>query len=323
MVGHDARTVASAGRAESWGGALGSSPRSASLTRVPLTGHYPDGVTQPDAIGFVLARPARLLGIEPFFMEFIAGVEEALAVEGRSLLLHVVPDHDAEIRAYRRWAEEGSVAAVVVVNITVQDERLTVLEELGLPTVVVGGPQREIRFPHVWIDNGRAMREAVTYLVGLGHRRIARVSGPPTLAHTHTRTEAFVSECAAHGVMGSFAEGDYTEESGARVTRALLDRGKRPTAIIFDNDVMAAGGLGVAHELGVDVPRSLSLLAWDDSALCRLSQPPLSAMSMDVHAVGGLVAGCVLNLLADGPLTVHVAPPAMLVVRGSTASPSG
>jgi DNA-binding LacI/PurR family transcriptional regulator len=279
-------------------------------------------VTQPDAIGFVLARPARLLGIEPFFMEFIAGVEETLAVEGRSLLLHVVADHDAEIRAYRRWAAEGSVAAVVVVNITVQDERLTVLEELGLPTVVVGGPQREIRFAHVWIDNGRAMREAVTYLVGLGHRRIARISGPASLAHTHTRTEAFVSECAAHGVTGSFAEGDYTEESGAEATRALLGRRTRPTAIIFDNDVMAMGGLAVAHELRVRVPESLSVLAWDDSAMCRLSHPPLSAMSMDVHAVGGLVAQCMLDLLTSGSITVPVAPPATLVVRGSTGPPS-
>ncbi len=279
-------------------------------------------MTQPDAIGFVLARPARLLGIEPFFMEFIAGVEETLAVEGRSLLLHVVADHDAEIRAYRRWAAEGSVAAVVVVNITVQDERLTVLEELGLPTVVVGGPQREIRFAHVWIDNGRAMREAVTYLVGLGHRRIARISGPASLAHTHTRTEAFVSECAAHGVTGSFAEGDYTEESGAEATRALLGRRTRPTAIIFDNDVMAMGGLAVAHELRVRVPESLSVLAWDDSAMCRLSHPPLSAMSMDVHAVGGLVAQCMLDLLTSGSITVPVAPPATLVVRGSTGPPS-
>jgi DNA-binding LacI/PurR family transcriptional regulator len=279
-------------------------------------------VTQPDAIGFVLARPARLLGIEPFFMEFIAGVEETLAVEGRSLLLHVVADHDAEIRAYRRWAAEGSVAAVVVVNITVQDERLTVLEELGLPTVVVGGPQREIRFAHVWIDNGRAMREAVTYLVGLGHRRIARISGPASLAHTHTRTEAFVSECAAHGVTGSFAEGDYTEESGAEATRALLGRRTRPTAIIFDNDVMAMGGLAVAHELRVRVPESLSVLAWDDSAMCRLSHPPLSAMSMDVHAVGGLVAQCMLDLLTSGSITVPVAPPATLVVRGSTGPAS-
>jgi DNA-binding LacI/PurR family transcriptional regulator len=281
-------------------------------------------VTQPpqsDAVGLVLARPARLLGIEPFFMEFIAGVEETLATEGRSLLLHVVHDHEAEIRAYRRWAQGGMVAAVVVVNIATADERLAVLQELGLPTIVVGGPDRAMPFAHVWIDNGGAMHESVAYLVGLGHRRIARVSGPATLAHTHTRTEAFLAECEARGATGTVVEGDYSEESGARATRTLLGRGNAPSAIIYDNDVMAVGGLAAAHEMQVDVPGSLSLLAWDDSALCRLSRPALSAMSLDVHAMGALVGDCVLNLLADGPATVHVAPPLQLVVRGTTAAP--
>jgi DNA-binding LacI/PurR family transcriptional regulator len=281
-------------------------------------------VTQPpqsDAIGLVLARPARLLGIEPFFMEFIAGAEEELATEGRSLLLHVVPDHEAEIRAYRRWALGGLVGAVVVVNIATTDERLAVLEELGLPTIVVGGPQLEMSFSHVWIDNAGAMRDAVAYLVGIGHRRLAQISGPSTLAHTHTRTEAFLTECADRGATGTVVEGDYSEESGARATRTLLGRGNAPSAIIYDNDVMAVGGVAAAHEMQVDVPSSLSLLAWDDSALCRLSRPALSAMSMDVHAVGALVADCVLNLLAGGPATVYVAPPLQLVVRGTTGAP--
>ena len=61
-----------------------------------------------DAVGLVLARPARMLGLEPFFMELIGGIEESLAAEGRSLLLHVVPDHDAEIRTYRRWGRASS-----------------------------------------------------------------------------------------------------------------------------------------------------------------------------------------------------------------------
>jgi DNA-binding LacI/PurR family transcriptional regulator len=177
-------------------------------------------------------------------------------------------------------------------------------------------------FAHVWIDNGGAMHESVAYLVGLGHRRLARVSGPAALAHTHTRTEAFLAECAARGATGTVVEGDYSEESGARATRSLLGRGNAPSAIIYDNDVMAVGGLAAAHEMQVDVPASLSLLAWDDSALCRLSRPALSAMSLDVHAMGALVGDCVLNLLADGPATVHVAPPLQLVVRGTTAAPS-
>ena len=275
-------------------------------------------VTHADAVGLVLARPVRLLGIEPFFAELISGVEERLSTEGRSLLLHVVPDHDAEIAAYRRWAS-GGVDAVVVVNLALVDKRLEVLAELGIPTVVVGGPTPDLPVANVWIDNGRAMRDAVGHLAALGHERLARVSGPASLAHTQARTDAFLTECERLGVQGVVVEGDYLEDSGTRATRSLLGRGTPPSAIVYDNDVMAIAGLQVAAEMGVPVPERLSLLAWDDSALCRLAHPPLSAMSLDVHAMGVQVADCVLNVLADGPARSYHAPLPRLVARGSTA----
>lgn len=259
-----------------------------------------------------------MLGIEPFFMELIAGIEETLGRENRSLLLHVVRGQADEIRAYERWARDEMVGAVVVVNVTVDDERLRVLERLGLPAVVVGGPERELGFAHVFVDNAGAVREAVGHLVALGHRRLARVSGPANLAHTRTRDTAFLDECAVRGVQAVVVEGDYSEESGASATRALLGRGSRPSAIVYDNDVMAVGGLATAREMQVGVPAEVSLLAWDDSALCRLSSPALSAMSMDVHAVGVRVADCVLNLLASGEPAVYNAPLPQLVTRGTT-----
>jgi len=273
-----------------------------------------------DAIGLVLARPARMLGLEPFFMELIGGIEEALSTDGRSLLLHVVPDHRAEIAAYRRWGQGHLVDAVVLVNLVVDDPRLPVLDELAIPTVVVGGPERALpRVAHVWIDNRQTMRDAVGYLVDLGHDAIGRVSGPAALAHTRSRTEAFLEECATRGAHGIVVEGDYGEESGTRAARTLLGRNDPPSALVFDNDVMALAGLGVANELGLTVPDDVSLLAWDDSALCRLAHPPLTAMSLDVHAMGVQVADAALNLLASGRPTTSTAPLPRLVARGSTA----
>lgn len=260
-----------------------------------------------------------MLGHEPFFGELIAGIEEGLSTDGRSLLLHVVRDHAAEIAAYRRWAEESMVAAVTVVNVVSDDPRLPVLTELGLPSVVVGGPRTGLPFSNVWIDDAQAMRDAVAYLVGLGHTRLARVSGPHEFLHTRSRSEAFLDECARSAVESMILEGDYTEESGTRATRALLGRRGAPSAIVYDNDVMAAAGLSVGVEMGVPVPARLSLMAWDDSALCRLANPTLSAMTLDVHAMGLQVADCLLNTLAGGPVTAHMAPMPRLSARESTA----
>lgn len=268
------------------------------------------------AVGLVLARPARLLGVEPFFMEFIAGIEERLAERDLSVLLHVVADHDAEIAAYRRWAGRGLVDATVVVNPVVDDPRPAVLLELGLPAVVVGD---DPDLPAVRTDHAGPVAEALGHLLELGHRRIARVTGPSALQHTRARTAALVSGCARAGVEPVIVEGDYSEEAGAKLTTALLSGPEPPTAILYDNDVMAVAGLAAAVSLGVAVPAELSLVAWDDSTLCRLASPALTTMSVDVHQFGVSVAESVLERIDGVPVTPRWSPTAHYVPRGTTA----
>ncbi|GLI02136.1 LacI family DNA-binding transcriptional regulator [Phytohabitans aurantiacus] len=273
-------------------------------------------MTGTSAVGLVLARPPRLLGAEPFFMEFIAGIEERLAERGRSVLLHVVADHAAEIAAYRRWAGHRLVDAVILVNRTVDDARPAVLRELGLPVVVAGEPVEGA--PAVRRDDVGSVRAALTHLAGLGHRRIARVSGPSTLVHTRVRTAALLEAAGAAGVEAVVVEGDYSEESGAKLTAQLLGRAEAPSAIVYDNDLMAVAGLHAAKELGRRVPRDLSLIAWDDSSLCRLASPALTTMSLDVHLFGELVAESVVRLVEGEPVAERWCPTETVVPRETT-----
>ena len=271
------------------------------------------------AVGLVLARPARLLAVEPFFMEFITGIEETLAERDMSILLHVVPAQDAEVETYRRWADRRLVDAVIVVNLTDGDQRPAVLRGLGLPSLLVGvsGPSD---VPAVRTDTEGAARAALTHLLELGHRRIARVSGPAPLLHTQLRTAVLAEGCAAVGLEPVTLEGDYSDDAGAELTRRLLARAAPPTAIIYDNDVMAVAGLRTALGLGVPVPDRLSLLAWDDSVLCRLTSPALTAMSVDVHEFGARVARSILEILDGAPVAERWSPRAQLLPRGTTAN---
>ena len=278
-------------------------------------------MNQSDAIGLVLARPARMLGIEPFFAELIAGLEERLSVEDRSLLLHVVADQEAELAAYRRWSTGSMVEAVIVVNLRGDDLRIPVLGELGIPAVALGGPSDGLPISNVWVDDAQAVIDAVDHLAQLGHEHIARVSGPQDLCHTQTRDESFAEECEERCLQATVVAGDYSEESGRSCTRTLLGRRQPPTAVIYDNDVMALAGLGVTAEVGQGVPSDLSILAWDDSTLCRLSNPALSAMTLDVHGMGVQTADAVLNTLSGGPVKGYRAPQPRLSIRGSTAAP--
>ena len=271
-------------------------------------------------VGMTFVRATEIMGAEPYFHDFAAGLESVLRPHGFSVLTLVLPTIEEEIATFRRWKAQGDVGAIVLVDLAIDDARLPVLRELELPVVVVGNPATAAEFPAVWTNDDAAMRDAVAFLLALGHRSLAHVTGPHRMAHTRTRMTAFAAECATGGVTAASITGDYSLDSGARATAQLLNRADRPTAIIFDNDLMALGGLEAADAVSVAVPAELSLLAWDDSAQCQLSTPPLSAVSHDVPAIGALTGDTLLAVFAGFALEAVEAPPVSIVLRGTTTN---
>lgn len=275
-----------------------------------------------DAIGLALCRPARILGVEPFFMELISGIEAELAARSNALMLQVVTDHEAEIALYRRWWGEGRIDGAIMVDLHLDDPRVPVLEELGMPVVVIGHPSEAGSLLPVWSDDGAAVRETMEYLVALGHRRIARVAGLPRLVHTTIRDRAFTEVCRELGVTEhAIVHTDYTGEDGARATRRLLSSPRRPTAIVYDNDITAVAGLSVAQEMCLSVPADLSIVAWDDSPLSQVVRPALTALTRDIPAYGAHAARRLLALVAGEEVSGFKDVAARLVPRGSTGRP--
>ncbi|MFC9331253.1 LacI family DNA-binding transcriptional regulator [Kitasatospora sp. NPDC057015] len=275
-----------------------------------------------DTVGLVIARPARQLGLEPFFMEFISGIESTLEERAATLLLRLVRDREEEITVHRQWWKARRVSGCVLVDLTEADPRVPALAQQGMPVIAAGhSGLAGHEVTAVWTDDGAAIEEAVRYLALLGHRRIARVGGDPALGHTRIRARALERIAAELGLEEprSLAT-DFSGQAGARATRMLLASGdRRPTAIIYDNDIMAVASLAVAAEFGLLVPRDLSLIAWDDSQLCRLTHPTLSAMSHDVHGFGAQVARRLFDLVDRRPTSSGPAATPVLVPRGSTA----
>ncbi|WP_084958249.1 LacI family DNA-binding transcriptional regulator [Thermoactinospora rubra] len=271
-----------------------------------------------NAIGLVLCRPARFLGVEPFFMELISGIEGELAASSGALMLQVVADHEQEIAVYHRWWGEGRVDGAILVDLHADDPRVPEVERLGMPAVAVAHPSAAGSLPAVWSDDAAAMRETVEYLAALGHRRIARVAGLPALAHTAIRDRAFQEAMA--DLEPQLAHTDYTGEEGARATRRLLSSRARPTAIVYDNDIMAVAGLSVAQEMRLRVPADLSIVAWDDSPLAQVVRPPLTALTRDIPAYGEHAARLLLRRIEGEEVEGFEDAVARLVPRGSTAA---
>jgi len=274
------------------------------------------------ALGLVIVRNPDVIGADPFFPSFIAGVDSVLAPEGRALVLSVVPDEERELETYRSLVAGGRVDGVFLGDLRHQDRRIPLLAELGLPAVTLGRPEGESPFPAVSIDDTPGMAESVRYLVGLGHRRIAHVAGSPTMLHGSRRREAFDRALQEAGLAaGQTIETDSSVAAGSAATRELLTRASPPTAIVFANDTMAVAGLGVAHELGIRVPDALSITGFDDIEFSRYVHPPLTTVSTTPVEWGRAAAHTLLRLVEGGTADDVDLPPARLTIRGSTAAP--
>jgi DNA-binding LacI/PurR family transcriptional regulator len=294
----------------------------ANLGWTPNTAAVSLSAAQVNTVGLVLARPAPMLGREPFYMEFIAGVESVLVKRNYSLLLRLVDSVAEELEVQRHWWQGRRVDGSLLVDLHADDPRVQELPGVGLPAVVVGHPSLAGPYPAVWTDDAVAMTEAVRYLAALGHRSLVRVGGPSDLGHSAIRTQAFEAAAADAGIADArVVTADFSGDDGSRATRSALLSARRPTAIIYDNDIMAVAGLGVATEMNIRVPQQLSILAWDDSQLCQMVRPRLSAMSHDVFRFGAQAAAALFEVLSDQPVTARPATAPVLVPRESTAPP--
>ncbi|MCC3267590.1 LacI family DNA-binding transcriptional regulator [Arthrobacter gengyunqii] len=273
-------------------------------------------------VGFAVNRPARTLGTEAFFTDLIAGAQSSLTQRRIALQLVVVQSMDEEIATYRRWRSANQVDGVILLDPREEDPRQANLRSLGLPAIVIGGrPSGPENLATIWLDDAQAAHSVFGYLAGLGHRDMVYISGPEEYEHVSLRSSV-LAELADRGVTGETIATDYSPTEVSSVMRALLSRRERPTAIVFDNDVMAIAGLSVAQEMGVAVPSELSLASFDDSVVTGLVHPSITCLTRDTFRLGERAAEFLLEQIdAPAVLPDRSGPRPVLTVRESTRRP--
>ena len=175
------------------------------------------------------------------------------------------------------------------------------------------------------MDDERAARIATEHLTDLGHRRIGFIAGPSDYELSDWRIDGWRAAMAAAGLATDdlMLRGDFGYASGRAAALRLLDGETPVTAIIASSDQMALATLEGARERGIDVPRDLSLISFDDTPIVRFSHPPLTAVAQPIadvvaRAVEMIIGDAVGDTAAPAPVVV----PASLSVRRSTAPPS-
>ena len=153
---------------------------------------------------------------------------------------------------------------------------------------------------HMVASNDRdIVREAISYLIGLGHERIGLIQGPNGFRSAAERRLGFedaLKEGSIKLPRSFIAEGNYTFESGLEAANRLLDLSPRPTAIFASNDEMAAAVVHVARQRGLQVPEDLSVIGFDDTSIAAHMWPPLTTVRWPIMSMARSAA---LKLVGD------------------------
>ena len=222
---------------------------------------------------------------------------------------------------------DGRCDGLLVVAPPIGSKLVRALRDRGIPCVLIGDSGDEPEYSSVDVDNSSAAFSLTGYLLDQGHRRIALLKGFAEMRSAVERETGFRQAHRKHGVAVDetlVASGEYGEASGYERARLLLVRppAQRPTALFCGNDEIALGSLQAAHDLGLSVPRDLSVTGFDDDPRAALSTPPLTTMRQPFDLLGKRAVEILLaGIREPAALPQQALLPTEFIARGSVAPP--
>lgn len=302
---------------------VSASARAAVTAAIEELGYVPNQAARmlvtrrTDTVALIACEPQDRVFAEPYFAGMVRGITAALAATDVQLLLAMAPDNAAGLR---RYLSGQHVDGVMLTSLHADDPLPDALEAAGVP-FVSGGRLLSGRHPYVDADNRDGARQAVAHLAATGRRRIATIAGPQDMAVGVDRLAGYRDGLARAGLPSDESlvviTDDFSEEGAAAAMRALLDRRAAPDAVFAASDPTALGALRYLKDRGTRVPEDVAVVGFDDSAIGRYTDPPLTTVHQPLGEMGERMVRMLLARIAGESPPPEVVP-THLVVRAST-----
>ncbi len=293
-------------------------------------------LTALDVLGYerptkLRGERARLVGLvlpelqNPIFPAFADAVGSALAQQGFTPVLCTQTAGGVSEADYVELLLQQQVSGVVFAGglyaqADAPHEHYDRLAELKLPAVLVNAAIDELDFPRVSCDDVVAVEQAMGHLISLGHTRIGLVLGPPDHVPSARKLEAAHAVATRAGLAFTDEQVEHTLfslEGGQAAASRLLRRGV--TAVVCASDPLALGAIRAARRAGMSVPRDVSVVGYDDSALMNCTDPPLTTLRQPIDSMGRATVDLLVAQIDGGSIaTDELLFEPELVVRGST-----
>jgi LacI family transcriptional regulator len=299
------------------------------LKAIKKLNYEPDRVAQSMRLGKTKTVACATRDISmPGFGTIVNAAEEVLRASGYTLLLATTDERKERELDLLRILQQRRVDAIIMTTSSEDDAELSKqIKQLEIPIVLLDR-ERPAELDAVTIDHRRGVRAATEHLHGLGHTRIALLTGRPSMRPARERIAGFkdaLAQLGKQGKDGIIRTGGFSAEFGFREASSLLSSPNRPTAIIAGGMAMLAGVLQAVRARGLSIPDDVSVIAGADSDLAALTTPAVTAIRWSGTDEGRMAVQLLLNRLGgnrDGPVQ-RVMLSTELIPRASCAPPRG
>jgi len=237
-----------------------------------------------------------------FFAEVARTIEDIGYKNGYSVIL-CNSDGDMEKEAaYINMLITKQVDGVILISAGSQQEHLLELREFGIPFVVSDRDISPALADLVLVNNEQGGYDATHYLIGLGHRNIACITGPSDVTPSADRVYGYRRALNETGIPirnDYIIPGDFRYQSGEHAMTKLLQLDNRPTAVFVCNDVMAMGALRALRKANLRVPDDISIIGFDDIFLASAITPALTTIAQPIMELATLSAGLLISQAQD------------------------
>lgn len=261
------------------------------------------------------------------FMHLVqSGAVERCRADGYMLSVHACQYAGADLeRELLGIVDQLQPSGLILTPpMSVSPQIVATLVNRGVPFVRLCPPEDEHPSPRVWFDDRAAMEAMTRHVLSLGHRDIAFITGMPDGTYDPRRLGYLdaVREARLPSAERNIVYGAFTFSATLTVARQLLQRKRRPTAVLAGSDDMAAAVLQVANEMGLQVPADLSVTGFDDCYVAEITTPALTTVHAPLQELGQAAADLLIKGPPDMQAGMVLSRPWRLVQRASTAAPA-
>lgn len=269
------------------------------LDAMKQLGYRPNSVAQSlasnrtNSIGVLLPELK-----SPFFGHLMAGVEDQLMEANKHAIFIAGHSEEALEKEGIEFLYSRNCDALILHVEAVSDEYLAKLSKGDTPVVIINRYVEEIEDRCIFLDNKIGGYLAAKALIAKGHTQIAYISGPHKKEDSNARLfghKAALKEAGIEFDEELYYEGQFVHESGSLGLSELLHRGKPFTALVCGNDEMASGAMSNARKLGLDLPKDLSIVGFDNLIYASYLFPTLTTINYPVLQMAKMAANLVLK----------------------------